>query len=48
MNVLRKLAWLKRITDGNLGAGPLAAGGFEGVFEIFLGDLCKFLEKKLF
>ena len=31
-NVLRKLVQLKGITDGGLGAGPPAAGGFVGRF----------------
>ena len=30
-NVLRKLVLLKCITDGGLGAGPPAAGGFQGL-----------------
>ena len=30
-NVLRKPVYLKRITDGGLGAGPPAAGGFGGL-----------------
>ena len=40
--VVKKLMYLKRITVGDLGARPPAAGGYGDVWKIF----CNFFEKK--
>ena len=48
-NKLRKLVQLKCITDGGLGAGPPAAGGFGGLEAkppAFGQFFCNFLERK--